>query len=165
MQETLVWFLGGKDLLEKDQVPTPVFLGFPGGSDGKESAHNVRDLSLIPGLRTSPGGGHDNPLLENPHGQRSLAGYSPWGLKESDTTEQLSPQHTRRYGIIPCRIKDRCHVAESSLFFGGIVYLHFTTVSFKIPINLHLINILVLKLLLFKLAQLKEILSCPTISY
>ena len=35
-----------------------------------------------------------NPLqyscLENPHGQRSLAGYSPWGLKELDTTEQLS---------------------------------------------------------------------------
>ena len=28
--------------------------------------------------------------LENPHGQRSLADYSPWGLKESDMTEQLS---------------------------------------------------------------------------
>ena len=27
--------------------------------------------------------------MENPHGQRSLAGYSPWGRKESDTTEQL----------------------------------------------------------------------------
>ena len=39
------------------------------------------------------GGGHDNPLqyssLENPHGQRSLAGYSPWGCKKSDTTERL----------------------------------------------------------------------------
>ena len=33
--------------------------------------------------------------LENPHGQRSLAGYSPWGRKESDTTEQLSTaQHS-----------------------------------------------------------------------
>jgi len=36
-------------------------------------------------------GGHDNPLqysyLENPHGQRSLAGYSPWGHKESGMTE------------------------------------------------------------------------------
>ena len=35
-----------------------------------------------------------NPLqyscLENPHGQRSLAGYSPWGHKESDTTERLT---------------------------------------------------------------------------
>ena len=39
-------------------------------------------------------GGHGNPLqysdLENPHGQRSLAGYSPWGCKESDVTERLS---------------------------------------------------------------------------
>ena len=39
------------------------------------------------------GEGHGNPLqyscLENPHGQRSLAGYSPWGCKESDTTEWL----------------------------------------------------------------------------
>ena len=54
---------------------------FPGGSDGKESACNAGDLGLIPGLGRFPGGGHDNPLqyscLENPHGQRSLAGYSP----------------------------------------------------------------------------------------
>ena len=46
-----------------------------------ESAWNVGDLCLIPGLGRSPGGGHGNPLkyscLENPHGQRSLAGYSP----------------------------------------------------------------------------------------
>ena len=40
----------------------PVFLGFPGGSDGKESACIVRDLGLIPGLGRSPGGGHGNPL-------------------------------------------------------------------------------------------------------
>ena len=51
------------------------YLGFPGGSDGKESACNVEDLGSIPGLRRSHGGGHDNPLqyscLENPHGQRN----------------------------------------------------------------------------------------------
>ena len=45
-------------------------LGFPGGSDGKESACNAGDLGLIPGLRRSPGGRHGNPLqyscLENP---------------------------------------------------------------------------------------------------
>jgi len=67
-------------------------LGFPGGSDDKESACNVGDLSLIPKLGRYPGGGHGNPLqytsLENPHGQRSLVGYSPWGCKESDMTEQ-----------------------------------------------------------------------------
>ena len=51
------------------------------------------DLGSIPGLGRSPGGGHGNALqyscLENPHGQRSLAGYSQWGHKDSDTTEQF----------------------------------------------------------------------------
>ena len=64
---------------------------FPGGSDGKESACNVGDVASIPGLGRYPGGGRGNPFqyfcLENPHGQRSLEGYSPWGLKELDTTE------------------------------------------------------------------------------
>ena len=57
----------------------------------KNPPANVEDLGLIPGLGRSPGGGHGNPLqyscLENPYGQRGLAGYSPWGHKESDTTE------------------------------------------------------------------------------
>ena len=54
--------------------------GFPHGSDSKESVCNVKNLGLIPGLGRSPGGGHGSPLqyscLENPHGQRSLAGCS-----------------------------------------------------------------------------------------
>ena len=74
-----------------------VFQGFPSSSDGKESACNAGDLGLIPGLGRFPGGGHGNPLqyscLENPHGQRSLAGYSSWGHKEPDTTERLSTHH------------------------------------------------------------------------
>ena len=41
MQETLVHFLGQEDLLEKGWAPNPLFLGFPCGSAGKESAHNV----------------------------------------------------------------------------------------------------------------------------
>ena len=65
--------------------------GFPGGSDGEESACSVGDPALIPRLGRSPGEGHGNPLqyscLENTHRQRSLVGYSPWGLKESDMTE------------------------------------------------------------------------------
>ena len=68
-----------------------IFMGFPGGSDGKESTCNAEDLGSIPGLVRSPAGGHGNPLqyscLENPHGQRSLAGYSPWDHKELDMTE------------------------------------------------------------------------------
>ena len=67
---------------------------FPGDSDGEECACNAGDLGLIPGSGRSSGEGHGNPLryscLENPHGQRSLAGCSTWGRKELDTTEQLS---------------------------------------------------------------------------
>ena len=52
---------------------------------------NVGDLGSIPGLGRSLGGGQGNPLqysgLENPHGQRSQAGYRPWGRKELDMTE------------------------------------------------------------------------------
>ena len=58
-----------------------VFFSFPGGSDNKESTCNAGDLGSIPGLGRSPGGGHGNPFqyscLENPHGQKNLAGYSP----------------------------------------------------------------------------------------
>ena len=60
----------------------------------KEYAHSVGELGSIPGLGRSPGVGNCSPLqcycLENPHGQRSLVDYSPWGLKELDTAEQLS---------------------------------------------------------------------------
>ena len=74
-------------------------MGFPAASGGKESACNPRDLGLIPGLGRSPGRGHEHPLqdscLENPHGQSNLVGYSPWGHKELDMTEQLSI-HTRQ---------------------------------------------------------------------
>ena len=84
----------GKIPWRRDRLPTPVFLGFPGGSDGKESGCNVGNLVVIPGLGRFPGGEHGNPLqnscLENPHGQRSLANYSPCGPKESDSTERLS---------------------------------------------------------------------------
>ena len=47
------------------------------------------------GWEDSPGRGHGNLLqnscLENPHGQRNLVDSSPWGRKELDMTEQLSP--------------------------------------------------------------------------
>ena len=79
---------------EGNGLPTLVFLDFPGGSDSKESACNAEDLGSIPELGRLPGGGHGNPLqyssLENPHGQRSLSGYSLWGHKESNMTERLS---------------------------------------------------------------------------
>ena len=68
MQETRVRSLGWEDPLEKEMA-----------------------IHLIPELGRSPGGGNGNPLQDylpgKSHGQRSLVGYSPWGRKESDTTE------------------------------------------------------------------------------
>ena len=72
-------------------------MGFPGGLEGKESACNVEDLDLIPWLGRSSGGGHGNPLqyscLANPHGQKSLVGNTPLGVKELAMTKQLSTAH------------------------------------------------------------------------
>ena len=62
------------------------------------NAGDAGDPGLIPGWGRCPGGGRGNPLqyscLENPQGQRSVVGYSPWGCRESDITEQLSMRHT-----------------------------------------------------------------------
>ena len=69
MQET--WFHSWvrKIPWRRDRLPTPVFLGFPGASDGKESTCNVGDLGLIPELGRSPGERNGYPLqyyfLEN----------------------------------------------------------------------------------------------------
>ena len=69
MQETPSQFLGQEDSLEKDRLPTPIFLGFPCGSADKESTCNAEDLVSIPGLGRSPGEGKGYPLqysgLEN----------------------------------------------------------------------------------------------------
>ena len=60
------------------------------------NAGDTRDSGSIPGSGRSPGVGNDNPLqfscLENSmdRGAWSPVGYSPWGCKELDTTEQLS---------------------------------------------------------------------------
>ena len=50
-------------------------------------------ISITSGMQMDLGKGmaiHSSNLLENPHGQRSLAVYSPWGRKESDMTERLN---------------------------------------------------------------------------
>ena len=65
MQETLVQFLGQEDLLEKRQATHSAFLGFPGGSAGKESTRNAGDLGSIPGLGRSPGEGKGYPLQDS----------------------------------------------------------------------------------------------------
>ena len=66
--------------------------GFPGGAVVKESTSHAGDVGLIPEWERSPRGGwQPTPvlLLGKSHGQRSLAAYSPWGHKESNSTEHL----------------------------------------------------------------------------
>ena len=76
--------------LPQHLAPTIVLLSWwPGGKEATYSVGDTGDVGSIPGSGRSPGGGHGNPLhysfLGNPM-DRSLAGYSPWGRKESDTT-------------------------------------------------------------------------------
>ena len=68
-----------------------------GGSDGKETAYNARDLGWIPGSGRSPGEENDNPLqyscLENSMDRGAWWAIVP-GIVESDATEQLLYTHT-----------------------------------------------------------------------
>ena len=63
---------------------------FPGSPVVKNLPANAGDLGSIPGSRRSPGGENGNPLqcscLEKPMDKGPWQVYSPWGLRESDTT-------------------------------------------------------------------------------
>ena len=78
-------------------------LGFPGGTDGKESACNAGDPGLIPRLGKSPGEGNGNPLqyscLENAM-DREAWRATVHGLAELDVTEQLTHTHTHSISFI-----------------------------------------------------------------
>ena len=79
-----------KENMKLPQLPETL----PGSSDGNESAYNAGDLGSIPGLGRFPWRRKWQPtpvfLPGESHGQRNLAGYSPWGHKESHTTEWLT---------------------------------------------------------------------------
>ena len=70
-----------------------LIMDLPGGSDGKESAWNARDLGLILGLERSSGEGNDSPLqyacLDNPM-ERETWWVTVHGVTKSDRTEQLT---------------------------------------------------------------------------
>ena len=76
-------------------------MGFPGGSDGKESACNAGDLDLIPESGRSAGDGNGNPVqyscLENPMDRR--VGDNPWAHKRvrHDLATKQKEQHTKKY--------------------------------------------------------------------
>ena len=78
-------------------------MGFPGGSDGKESC-NAGDLGSIPGSEISPGGGHSNPLqyscLENPI-ERGAWWTTVHGVTKIQTQLSDKAQHTSLY----CRLQ------------------------------------------------------------
>ena len=59
------------------------------GSASKESACNAGDLGSIPGWQDYPGEGNSYPV-QYPGLENSMACYSPWGRKESDSTDRLS---------------------------------------------------------------------------
>ena len=94
------------------------FRGFPGGASGKESAPNTGDAraaGLISGSGRSPGGGQWKPtpvfLPGKFHGQRSLAGYSPWGCKDQTQLSSVSFRKSSEM-VVPSSV---CPIKLSSL--------------------------------------------------
>ena len=74
----------GKIPWRRERLPTAVFLGFPCGSAGKESARNAGELGLIPGLGRSPVEGKGYPFWPGEFHTVNVV------HKELDTAEQLS---------------------------------------------------------------------------
>ena len=123
MQETLVWFLGYEKIpWRRDRLPTPIFVGFPGGSAGKESACNEADLGSIPGLGRSPGEGKGLPTPVFWPGEFNGL-YSPWGLKESDMTERLKERNLswsfKDFSEICCNVPFSLLILSLFSFFHG----------------------------------------------
>ena len=93
MPETPVWFLGQEVPLEREKLPTSVFLGFPVAQTIRNCLQCGRPgFNLWIGKTPWRKAWQPTPvfLSGESHGQRSLVGYSPWGHKESDMTERLS---------------------------------------------------------------------------
>ena len=85
-----------------------MYLGFPGASDGKESACNAGDPGSVPRF---PEEGNEREWPPTPvflpgefHGQRSLTGYSSWGFNELDMTERLTLSLSLHFVILQLNI-------------------------------------------------------------
>ena len=116
-------------------------MGCPRGSDGKESICNAGNLGLILGLGRTPGGRHGKPLqyscLENPHGQGSVMGYSPWAHKELDTTAWLSTHSTHEF-------IDLCLFLYFACSFSRLVETsqnYTRTIFFSVKLHIFLIQV------------------------
>ena len=67
-----------------------IYIGFPGGTGGKEpicQCRRCRDTGLIPGSGRSPGGGHATHSHGKFHGRGAWQAVGPWGCKELDMTK------------------------------------------------------------------------------
>ena len=115
----------GKIHYRRERLPTPVFLGFPCGSAGTESAYNAGDLGLIPGLRRSPGEGKGYPLqyssLENP------MDCLIHGVTKSWTRLSIQPCIT-----ITCHLKDLLFLRFMP-FTYAVFHNYFSTFPMRIP--------------------------------
>ena len=88
VQDTLVQTAWSERSSGEERLPTPVFLGSPGGSAGKESTSNEADLGSVAGLGRSSGEGNSYPFQYS--GPENSMDYTVHGVAELDTTEQLS---------------------------------------------------------------------------
>ena len=105
-------------------------MGFPGGSDGKESDCNAGDLGSIPGLGRSPGEGNGSPLqyscLENPMDRGPWLGYSPWGHKESYFTFTLRLLYLiLTNGLLKCNK----HTQNTYIIAYSLMHFHNTQIK------------------------------------
>ena len=84
--------------MRRDRLPTPVFLGFPRGSAGEESARNAGDPGWIPGLERSPGEGKGRPLQY--YGLENLKDSIVHGVAKSWTQLSMAVQISPLYNLI-----------------------------------------------------------------
>ena len=105
IQETLVRFLGQEDHWRRERLPTPVFLGFPCDSAGKESACNTGDPGSIPGLGGSPGEGRGYPLQYS--GLENFMGCIVYWIAKSWT--RLSDFRRRQWHPTPVLLPGKSH--------------------------------------------------------
>ena len=103
----------------------------------QESASNMRDLGSIFASGRSAGEGNEwqTTLVFLPgdsHGERRLVGYSPWGTKESDTTEKLA--HTQQIFLYPLVIKNESLVTSAFVCSSLVSWssLHFNYLVLRI---------------------------------
>ena len=126
MQCRRPWFNSwvGKIRWRRNRLSTPLFMGFPCGSAGKEPACNAGDLSLIPGLGRSPGEGKGLPTSVFWPGEFH-GPYSPWGCKEADMTERLSLQMKCSHGISDS-LEEISSLSHSLVFLRLLLLLHWS---------------------------------------